>query len=238
LRRRGLWVQFGWYGFDSHLRQIGRQFAPLAVGSVIMSSTVLVDQYYAAMLPAGSVATLNYGIRLVSFILAFVTATLGTALFPYYSRLAAKEDWAGLRSLLLRYVGLSLAVAIPLTAVMFLASELLVTLMYQRGAFTAEDARLVSEVQRLYVLQTPFYIAAILCVRLVSALRHNTVLMIGAIGNLAVNIAANTLLAPRMGVAGIALAAVCVYTFSFTFLFLSSLWFLRRKTSHALLATP
>lgn len=231
LRRRNLWPALRWYGVDRHLRQVGRQLLPIAVGSAIMTSTVLVEQYFAARLPAGSVSTLNYGSRLILFILTFATATLGTALFPYYARLAATEEWRQLRLLLLRYVGLTLVATIPLTIALFFLSDILVALMYQRGAFSAEAAAQVAQVQRIYALQAPFYVAAILCVRLISALRRNTLILIGAVGNLGVSIAVNLLLDQAMGVAGIALASVCVYAFSFTFLFIVSLLILQRKTN-------
>ena len=53
----------------------------------------MIDQAMAATLPAGSVAALTYGNRMVQFPVLLAVTALGTAMTPYFSRLAAGENW-------------------------------------------------------------------------------------------------------------------------------------------------
>jgi putative peptidoglycan lipid II flippase len=98
----------------------------------------------------------------------------------------------------------------------------MIDLLFERGAFTAQDTRQVAQAQAYYLLQIPFFMLGILGVRLISAAAKNIVLMkIAAVG-LPLNIALNYMLMQRMGVAGIALSTTFVYVSSaalmFTFL--------------------
>jgi putative peptidoglycan lipid II flippase len=217
LRRQGLSLIPKWYGFDSNLKEVASQYAPMIAGAFLMCSTNLVDQAMAAMLPSGSVAALAYGNRIIALPIVIATTALSTAVIPYFSKMVALDDWKSLRQSLRHYLGLIFAAAIPLTGIIILFSESIVRLLFQRGSFTAENSLLVAQIQACFALQIPFYIGCILVVRLHSAMRNNTIMM-GSAGNLIVNIGLNYLFMQWLGVVGIALSTSCVYLFSFLFL--------------------
>lgn len=219
LRRQGVSLIPQWYGFDSHLREVAGQYAPMIAAASLMCSTGLVDQSMAAMLPSGSVAALNYGNRIIALPITVTNTALSTAVIPYFSKMVAREDWTSVRHTLKRYMALIFALSIPLTGLIILFSEPIVQILLQRGSFTANDARLVAQIQACFAFQIPFYIASILVVRLISAMRYNQVLMWGSAGNLIVNIGLNYLFMQWLGVPGIALSTSGVYLFSFLFLF-------------------
>ncbi len=219
LRRQGISLLPKWYGFDTHLSEVAGQYAPMIAGAFLMCSTGLVDQSMAAMLPSGSVASLNYGNRIISLPITITSTALSTAVIPYFSKMVAREDWTTLRHTLKHYLGLIFAFTIPLTGLIILFSEPIVQLLLQRGSFTANDTHLVAQIQACYAFQIPFYIASILVVRLISAMRNNQILMWGSGGNLIVNFGLNYLFMQWLGVPGIALSTSGVYLFSFSFLF-------------------
>jgi putative peptidoglycan lipid II flippase len=219
LRRQGISLLPKWYGFDTHLGEVTGQYAPMIAAAFLMSSTNLVDQSMAAMLPSGSVAALNYGNRIIALPITITSKALSTAVIPYFSKMVAREDWTSVRHTLKQYLGLIFAVSIPLTGLIILFSEPIVQVLLQRGSFTAKDAHLVAQIQACYAFQIPFYIASILVVRLISAMRNNQILMWGSGGNLIVNIGLNYLFMQWLGVPGIALSTSGVYLFSFLFLF-------------------
>jgi putative peptidoglycan lipid II flippase len=215
LKRQGMSLRPKWYGFDAHLRQVADQYAPMIAGSFLMSSTVLVGQSMAAMLSPGSLASLNYGSKLITFPMGLATTALGTAVVPFFSTMVVQEDWRGVHFTLKRYLLLIFAISVPLTAGICLFSEPLVQLFFQRGAFTAEDTHLVAHIQTFYALQIPFYIALVFIARLVSAMRLNQVLMWASVLNLLNNIVFNYLFLQKLGIAGIALSTTCVMVSSF-----------------------
>lgn len=207
-----------WSGMTDELRVVIGQYAPMVAGAFLMSGTVLVDQAMAAMLEPGSVATLNYANKVVALILGIGAMALGTAVLPHFSRMVADEDWAGVRHTFRTYARLIVLISVPITAVLFLFSESIIGMLFERGAFSTEDTNVVSQVQAFYVLQVPFYILGILTVRLISSLKANHILMWGAVISLPLNILLNYIFIQWMGVSGIALSTACVYVVSLLYL--------------------
>jgi putative peptidoglycan lipid II flippase len=218
LWRRRLPILPRWYGLTGPVRQVLRQAAPVAAGAVLMGSTVLVDQSMAAMLGSGSVAALNYANKLTPMLLSIGTASLTTAVLPSFSRLSAKQDWAGLRHVLRTYTNLIALITVPLTLVLIHFSEPIIATVFQGGAFTAQNAHLVAQVQSLLLLQLPFYAVGNLYVSAISSLRCNLILMWGTVIAISVNVLLNLLFIPILGLPGIALSTSGVYVVAFLYL--------------------
>ncbi len=233
LVRKGIPVWPQWRGFDANQKQVIDQYAPMMAGALLMCSTFIVDQSMAAMLPSGSVASLNYGSRIISLPILIISTGLGTAVIPYFSKLLAQEDWNTVRHTLKKYLRLVFAISIPLTGLIILFSEPLVRVLLQRGSFTASDTTLVSQIQSCFALQIPFYLGCSLVVRLIAAMQSNHLMMWGSGCNLAINIGLNYLFMQWLGVAGIALSTSIVYCFSFLFLWFFANRLLQRSTATA-----
>lgn len=212
--RRGIPLLPRWRGMTDNVRVVMGQYAPMIAGSFLMSSTVLVDLAMAAMLEPGSVATLNYANKVVALLLGVGAMALGTAVLPHFSRLVGSEDWTGLRYTFKTYARLIIFTTVPVTVLLFLFSEPIIALLFERGAFTEQDTQLVAQTQAYYLLQLPFYMLGILGVRLISAMAKNEILMKISFVNLVVNIIGNYLLMQYFGVAGIALSTAMVYALS------------------------
>jgi putative peptidoglycan lipid II flippase len=218
LKKRGISLLPRWHGLDAAMKRVVRQYIPLVGAAALMCSTLLVDQAMAALLAPGSVAVLNYGNKLVGLVLTVGTMALGTAVLPYFSKMAAAADWRGLRHTLTTYTRLVLLVTVPMTCVGLWLSKPLVSLLFQRGKFTATDVQLVSSVQSMYLLQVPFYTLGILFVRTISSLQMNHVLLWNTILGFTINIGLDCVLMRVMGVAGIALSTSLVYVAACAFL--------------------
>ena len=222
VRQLKLSILPGWWGMNGHLKQINKQYLA-AVGSVfLMGSSPLVDQAIATRLGPGSVTVLTFGNKAVALLLGTTMASLSIAIFPHFSRMAAAADWTGLRHTLRTYCKLVLVTTIPLTAAAVALSQPLATLLFHRGSMTWETTHEIGRVQAVYLLQLPFTMLGMIGVRLLSALELNsTLLKIGA-ANLVVNILCSLLLAPWLGVVGIALSTTLMYVFATLLIFASA----------------
>ncbi|HLJ49608.1 MAG TPA: lipid II flippase MurJ [Bryobacteraceae bacterium] len=209
-------------------RQVFSQYLPMAAGCVLLCGSSLIDQTMAAMLAAGSVSALNFGTRVSGVIVAVGPQALSTAILPRFSKMTAMSDWLGLRETLKRYALVSVAVSVPVTALLVYLSEPIVRLIFERGAFTAADARTVVNVQTFSLLQIPVSILLALVVRAVSSLKANELLLRMAALGLTANVVLDYVLMQKLGVAGIALSAPLVTTVSLTFL--TYLFYRRAKT--------
>jgi putative peptidoglycan lipid II flippase len=218
---RGLPILPRWFGLNDDLRSVMRQYVPMVAAAFLMSGTMLVDQAMAAMLESGSVATLNYANKVVAMVLSVGSIALGTAVFPHFSRMVAKEDWGAVRHTFSTYTRLILLISVPTTVVLFLFSESIIGILFERGAFSAQDTRLVGQAQAFYLLQIPFYVLGIMGVRLLSAVAKNQILMKISFVNLLTNIVANYIFMLYFGVVGIALSTATVYALSFGMIYFS-----------------
>jgi putative peptidoglycan lipid II flippase len=231
--RAGLAPVPGWRTQAAGVRAVMRQYAPMVAGMLLISSSGLVDQAMAATLGGGNAAIFSYSGRVVAVVHSVGTMALGTAVLPYFSRMVAERDWTAIRRTMRTYTWLVLAVTAPLTAALVLFSEPLVRLLYERGAFTAEDTAIVARVQAMLALQIPFYALGILRVRLISSLKANRILMYGTVISFALNIGLDWWLKGIFGVAGIALATALVYLVSFVYLSLMLTRLLAREEAAA-----
>jgi putative peptidoglycan lipid II flippase len=217
-------------GFDPDMRIIIGQFLPVVAGAIIMGSTELVDKSMAAALAPGSVASLNYGNKIIAAVLTLAATAIGTAVMPYFSRMVADNHWKNIRSTVKFYFGIIFSLGIPAVLLIYGLSDPIVATIFQRGSFTAQDTTIVSSVQAFFAFQIPFYVAGMVVVRLISALRANHILMWGAAINLVVNIGFNILFIHYLGLKGIALSTSFVYLISFIYLFYNAEKILKRES--------
>jgi putative peptidoglycan lipid II flippase len=210
-RRLDLLIAPRWHGLDAATRRIMAQYFPIMVGALTGGTALMIDQGMAAMLGPGSVATLSYGGKLIALMLAFTARPLSAAILPFLADLAAANDGVRLRQTFYSWLGLLVTASLPIVAVLWLFSTPIVRLMFERGAFTAEDTAVVALIQGLYALQIPFYLAGALGSRVLNALSLNRVTAIIGMLNCATNIVFDYLFMQWLGLPGIALATSAVY---------------------------
>lgn len=194
-----------------NLREVVHQYWPMVTGTLLMSSSMVVDQSMAASLGSGNVSILNYAGKLVALVLAVVAASLSTALFPRFSHLIAAGEWDELRRMLVRFSRGVLIVSVPVVIGLSLVGESLVRLVFERGAFTAETTAAVSQVQLCLFPQIPFYVLAMIGWRMLSALNANRMVLCLAALNLTLNVGGNYVLMHWFGVRGIAMSTSLMY---------------------------
>jgi putative peptidoglycan lipid II flippase len=217
-----------WPRFAAPRRELARvanQYLPVAIGGLLMSSSMVVDQAMAASLGSGQVSVLNFGGKVVAVVLGVVAVSVSTVLFPRFTHLIAAGRTRELeRTFGLYAVGIFL-LSIPVVALLALATEPLIRLLFERGAFTPETTIAVSRVQFWLLPQIPFYLLTILGARVLSALEGNAVVLRIAALNLVMNVLGNYALMRWFGVEGIAMSTSLMYLVAT----LATLWAIRAK---------
>lgn len=210
LKRLGYGIVPRWHGFSPELRQVMGQYVPKVGAAFLMGNTILVDQIMAAMAGPGSVSALNFGNRIVGLVVGVGGMAVGNAVLPYFSRMAAKSDWSGMRHILKSYMSLIILAAAPVTLFLLLLPETLITLLFQRGAFTADDAHMVAGVQAMYALQIPFYLSGRLFVQVISSFQESWFFVWGTAISFTLNIVLDYVFLQMFGLPGIALSTSVV----------------------------
>jgi len=207
------------------------QFAPAAGSSLLMSATTLVDQSFAANLPPGSVSAVSYGSKLAAVLASILVVVVSTLALPVFSRYSAESDLRGLRRAFLITCLSILVFTVPLAAVLSLGASPIISMLFERGSFSAEDVALAASVQQFQAWHLPAYIVSIAAVRALAAIGQTWIMLIGSVANLAADVLVNTTLVPRLGIPAIGIASVAMYLTSAVVLSTGFLWRIRRRIS-------
>lgn len=191
--------------------EVLRNTLPYLLSGIIIGTAPVIDQVMASWLQSGSVAVLGYSEKITGILLALTALPVGDALFPFFADSVAKCEWKELRHHFLQVTRAILIFVIPLTLLMCWFAPLIVSILFQRGEFTAENTDRVAWVLRISIFQVPFYIISSLASRLAVSLLASRFLLGMAAFSLTINIAFNVLLMEPLGVAGIALSTVIVH---------------------------
>jgi putative peptidoglycan lipid II flippase len=190
------------------IMQFWRSVGFLAMSAGIAASGPLIDQVFLAKLEVGAITTFNYASKVNSLLIGLFGTAFGVAIYPYLSDLAAKRDIAGLKHLSWRIVALIVPVTLLASALVFIFSHEIVSVLFARGNFTPEDTVLVAHIQSIFAFQLVFYVAGLVAMRVLNAVAASDyVFWISCLG-IASTAFFDWLLYTRMGAGGIALSAV------------------------------
>ncbi len=177
-------------------------FGIMLAGQAVMSLTGIVDQFFAAHLGTGTIATLSYANRILALILGMGATAVSRATLPVFSQSQA-QGGGQLHRVAFHWVRLLFVLGIGAMIVGWWLAPWGVKLLFERGAFTAADTEVVAAVFRYGLPQLPFYFAGLVLVSLlVSQRRYRVISVIGVI-NLMVKIVANILIVPYFGASGL-----------------------------------
>ncbi|MEO5366492.1 MAG: murein biosynthesis integral membrane protein MurJ [Magnetococcus sp. WYHC-3] len=129
----------GWRWNPKHpaVKRILLLMGPAILGVSVAQVNLLFDLFLASWLPEGSISYLYYADRLVEFPLGLIGIAMGTAILPALSAKASRGDVAGLEADLDFGLRLILFINLPATVALVLLREPLLTMLFERGAFSA-----------------------------------------------------------------------------------------------------
>lgn len=114
-------------------------------------SQVLVERFLASSLPVGAISHLNYAQKVAQMPMV-IALMLCTVTFPVVSRALADGDTERARDRVERDLRAVSSFVLLGTAVVIACAPQLVHVLFQRGAFTAQDTAATAAVMRVYAL--------------------------------------------------------------------------------------
>jgi putative peptidoglycan lipid II flippase len=156
---------------------------------------------------AGAVPALNLADRVYQLPLGVVGVAVGVVLLPELARALKAGHLVDARNLQNRSVEFTLFLTLPAAAALLTMSEPIVRVLYERGAFTADDTRLVAEILAIFGLGLPAFVLIKAFTPGYFAREDTRTPMIFAAISVAVNVSTALWLFPSMGAPGIATAS-------------------------------
>lgn len=191
--------------FDNKIQKLLKLMGPGVVGAGVMHINLIADLIIASFLKAGSISYLYYADRLQQLPIGIIGVAIGTALLPMLSASLNENKTQQAKSLYNRALEYSLLLGLPASIALLLIPIPLITVLFERGAFSAQDTVTCAAVLSFYALGLPAY----LCTKVFSTVfwaqqDTKTPVKISIIST-ALNIVLSLIFVSYIGVPGIAL---------------------------------
>ena len=204
---------FGWFRYtpnfdarDKRFRQLMVLAVPALLSMAVSELNHMIDHALASGLADGSMAALNYGYRLITFITGILVVPITTIVFSKFSKMAAEGDTDSMVATVRRCIEVLALMLVPVIAVCAVMNKDVIRFAYGSGAFDERSVAMTSGAFLFYVIGVLSFGLRDLFNRAFHAMKDTRTPFRGACVVVAVNIVLNIILRYFMGANGLALA--------------------------------
>jgi putative peptidoglycan lipid II flippase len=158
VKRAGMTLHVPRPRLTPRMRLLMRRMAPGLVGAGITQLNLTMDTFIGSLLPAGSVSLLYYADRVNQLPLGILGTAVGTALLPLLSRQISAGDRAGAWESLNRGIEYALVLTLPAAFALAIVADPIMQVLFARGAFSHEAARLSAQSLAAYAAGLPAFV--------------------------------------------------------------------------------
>ena len=201
---------------NKKLKKFLRLFFPGIIGSGVIQLNIVIGTVIASFLPIGAISHIYYADRLNQLPLAIFGIAMGVVLLPNLSKAIKNNNKIDIDNAQNRSLEFSLLISFPSAVGLYILSQPIIHILFERGAFISEDTYYTAKVLSIFSLGLPAYIfIKVLVICFFAREDTKTPLFISLISVL-INIVLSLILISSMREMGIALAtAVSAWINSF-----------------------
>ncbi|MBC3765435.1 murein biosynthesis integral membrane protein MurJ [Neptunicella marina] len=144
LRKAGLLVKPQWGWRDPQVSRVRKLMIPALFGVSVSQINLLFDTFIASHLQDSSISWLYYSDRLLEFPLGLFGIAIATVILPTLSNDHAKQDHQAFKQNMDWGLKMVCLLGIPATAGLIVLASPMLTVLFQRGEFTANDVVMTS----------------------------------------------------------------------------------------------
>jgi len=157
-RRAGVPVSMVRPRLGPKIKLLGRRILPVVFGASAYQINLLIGTILASLISDGAVSFLYYADRIVQLPLGVVGVAVGTALLPTLSRQIKGGNVQAAEHSMNRGLELALLLTLPAAVALALIPAPIVSVLFQRGAFTAADAAATAAALTVFATGLPAYV--------------------------------------------------------------------------------
>ena len=189
------------------LKKIFLLMLPVMASTWVQPLNLTIATKYASHLNGGSAASaLEYANTLYTIVAGVFVLSIANVIFPEMSRLSARREDAALDESLRGTLSTMLFLLVPMSAGLAVMAEPIVRLLYEWGEWTADSTALTAGALAFAALGMVGYGLQIILSRAYYAAQQGKMPLLAGIVSVTSNLVLCALLAPTMGVRGLALA--------------------------------
>ncbi len=157
IRRAGIRLKLCKPALTPDIRRLLVVAAPAALAGGVIQLNLLIGRQVASF-EQGAVAWLNYADRLVQLPLGIVGVAVGIVLLPALSRKMASGDDQGANDVFNRSCEVTLTLSLPAAVALAVFSDPIVSVLFERGAFSSRDASNAALALTVYACGLPAFV--------------------------------------------------------------------------------
>lgn len=181
-------------------------FSILLIGQVLASSNTLVDQFFSASLGEGAISTLNYANKILALLLGLSATAINRAVLPVFSQ--SHFSGKNIDKTTFNWTKFLFLGGFFFIIVFYFIAEPVVRLLFERGAFTAQNTQQVSKLLQISIISLPFNISTMILISYQASKGYQSALAKIGIINFIIKVAFCFLLVPMLAIYGVLLSSI------------------------------
>jgi putative peptidoglycan lipid II flippase len=199
--------------FDSEMRAFLRKAVPGMIANSGPQLLIVAGAIIASSSPA-AVSWLYFANRLIELPVGVVGVAMGTVLVPTLTRAVHDHDDVVLAQTESRGLELAIGLALPATLGLIALGDMIVRVLFEHGAFTADDTRATAMALAMLALGLPAHVLVKTLAPAFFARDNTQTPLIATLAGVAVAIVAGMALGSRFGANGVAASIALASWFS------------------------
>ena len=206
-----LWlVSRGGISFRGSLRASGalRQAVlavPLMMGALLSTAAPVLEQMIAYGLGPGSVSLLSYGNKVPAALGSLLVTAIGIVVLPHLAQMLHRQEWRACHRLCLTLGAFVFCGGVLVAGLGMALAHLVISLSFERGAFSPTQSAEAAAIMRMYLVQLPFLLVAMVAMRALAAMEKTVAMTWASAVQLFVGIGLGYYLSRSLGPSGVAL---------------------------------
>lgn len=200
-------LAFDWH--DPRLLAVLKAMAPATIGLMATQVNIYISTKFAST-EQGATACLYYAFRVMQLPIGMFGVAVGTVALQRAAETATESDLAvaieGVRKTLRRGLRLVAFYTLPTAVAFYLLAEPILSVIYQRGAYSAADTQMTAVALRCYAIGLIFYSAVKVVVPVYYALKLARVAVMATVMTVMTSLLLNITLHPYYGYRALALS--------------------------------
>jgi putative peptidoglycan lipid II flippase len=188
------------------LQRLMLVLGPVAIGSAAGQIAMFFDRYFASGLGVGSIAGMNYAVKLVGFPQQIFVAAIATVIFPLFAGQFASKNRPAMRRSIATGVKIVLFLTIPAAFGLCMLAGPIVQTLFERGAFTPEATVLCASLLPYAAVGLVALAGNVILTRYLFAANAVRSTIAIAVATVAVNVLLSIYWLPTLGARGLLLA--------------------------------
>ena len=205
---------------NEKLKKFFRLFFPGVIGSGVIQLNIIIGTIIASFLPVGAISHIYYADRLNQLPLAIFGIAMGIVLLPSLSKAIKNDNKKEIDDTQNRSLEFSLLISLPSAVGLYILSIPIIHILFERGAFLAEDTLYTAQVLSIFSLGLPAYILTKVLVTCFFAREDTKTPLYVSVVSVIINVVLSLLLISTMREMGIALATAISAWINTFFLFI------------------